>query len=224
MQPFSMSMSEHGASDYKLNCTMKYTYLGKTYTARVRVSACSYVYGVTSTESHSRLYRAFYPHRRALGEFQVTVDAIGYQEYRRFMNWLRCYAEALLTAAMGNQKGSILMEVQIPARHFHRYGILTQGVDDHDHIGSMVFSKALSFMTIKDFNDAGTAITTTNEVSQFHTPKVDADQTVVFYPVTSAKYKDAQLYDAPPPDPIGVINPVNDPNGPGSGIHGPVAN
>ena len=199
MSSFNMSMKEP-------NATLSYSAGSATYTAKVRISMAGYVYGVTSTESHSRTNRAFYPHRRALGQFSITVDCIGYKEHRLFQNWLRAYVDTLFTGQMGNQRGATLMEVQMTSRNFHKYGILTTGIDDHDHVGSMVFSPTLTFMTLKDFNDAGTAIVSTKSISSFSSPKVQSDYLADF-PVTSSSYKDTDdtLYGQSTIDPIDTI-------------------
>lgn len=207
------------------NAALRYTYGGKVHTAYVRISKTNYSYSVTSTESHARLYRAFYPHRRALGNFVVQVDAIGYTEFRAFMNWLRAYANNMFEGQTGDARGALPMEVLMPSRHFHMYGILTEGIDDHDQVGSMVFSPQLKFMTLKDFHDKGTAIVATDQTSQFSEPARSLSTTVtrgkgkhkhtvhipsstaVFYPVTASQYrdKDSQIYDGlqetptPPP-------------------------
>lgn len=179
------------------NATLTFKANGKNHTAKVRISSAAYTYGVNSTESHARTLRAFYPHRRALGQFTVTVDAIGYREYRNFMNWLRLYTEALLTGQVGNQKGATTMTVQIPARNINKVGILTTGINDHDNTGSMVFSPTLTFMMLKDFNDPGTAIVSTAAASHFSAPKVDPEATLAFFPVTVGSYKDTDsaIYD-----------------------------
>lgn len=192
-------------------------------TAAVRISDTAYVYGVNSTESHSRTERAFYPHRRSLGQFQITVDCIRYQEFRRFMNWLRGYADALLAGQVGTQKGATIMDVNMPSRNFHMVGVLVSGIDDHDHVGSMTFSPQLSFMLVKDYNDPGTAIVSTNSASTFVRPSVqdiltamkkngkivevpDASGSASFYPSTISSYKDTDtsIYDLPPALPPGV--------------------
>jgi hypothetical protein len=170
---------------------------GSIFTAQVRVSRVSYTYGVTSTESHTRTHRAFYPHRRALGQFMITVDAKGYREYRHFMNWMRAYAEYILEGQIGSRRAPVLMEVRIPARRFHKIGMLASGVDEHDHVGSNVFSPQLVFMTLQDLNDPGTSLKALRDVSIFEPSKVDPSGTVAFYPASIADYKDTQskLYD-----------------------------
>lgn len=204
---------------------------GATNAAFVRVSAASYTYGVNSTESHARLDRAFYPHRRALGKFTITIDAIGYKEYRALMNWLRLYASTLFQGQVGNQRGATPMTVYMPSRNLHKVGILTTGINDHDNTGSMVFSPTLTFMMLKDFSDPGTAIVSLGQTSQFIAPSVqnvetaasrgkgihkitrtinDPSGTSAFYPVTVSSYKDqdSAIYDIPdgtviPPGPGG---------------------
>jgi len=189
------------------NATLRYDFGGGTHIAKVRVSKFNYTYSVRSTESHSRMERAFYPHRRSLGEFTIVVDAIHYPEFRQFMGWLREYIDRMFSLQMGNGHGALMMEVQIPSRRFHVYGILTEGVNDHDHVGSMTFSEPLKFLTLKDFHDAGTSIVSTKAISSFVPPKVqnvltgigrkrnvktveDPSGADAFYPVTISRYKD----------------------------------
>lgn len=174
---------------------------GKGHSAAVRISQTSYLYGVNSTESHSRLYRAFYPHRRSLGKFALTIDAKGYIEFRNLMNWLRAYAASVFAAQTGNNKGAITMEVNMPSRNFHLIGMLTSGIDDHDQVGSMVFSPQLQFMMLKDFNIANSEITTLSQVSQFVAPSVDFNNqgSLSYFPISISQYHDqanSQIYGA----------------------------
>jgi len=184
------------------NCTL--SYVGndnKDYYALVRVSQAGYSYGVTSSESHSRVFRAFYPHRRALGQFGLTIDCISYHEFRLLMNWCRNYTETLLARAMSSQRGSTLMYVQLPDRHFHKSGILTQGITDEDNVGKMVWSPQLTFMTVQDFNDPGTSVVSIKQAALFVAPEDSSGDINAFYPSTTAKYTDSKLYDGQPPPP-----------------------
>lgn len=185
---------------------------GSTHSAAVRIREASYQYSITSTESKSRLYRAFYPHRRALGVFTINIDCKGYKEFRQLQSWLRNYADTLQTAAMSSTGSPTLMHVRMPSRNFNRYGILVSGIEDRDHVGSMVFDVELHFMTLRDAHDSAISILTTDQVSTFRSPKIDPQDSLAFYPVSSSKYKDAQLYDDPDPS-QGTPNPVKPPGG-----------
>lgn len=191
------------------NATLRYRTSGGTYHAKVRVSEASYDYAVNSTESHSRLVRAFYPHRRALGTFKVTVDLIHYSEFHEFMRWLRGYSESVFSSQMGNQKSVNLMEVHMPSRHFHKYGILTSGINDHDNVASMAFREELTFVTVYDVHDPGTHLVSTNSISEFKPPKVDPESVLAFYPETVSSYhdKDRSIYNAPPGPTFPHIHP-----------------
>lgn len=205
------------------NASLTFRSNGQTNTARVRISRTSYVYGVNSTESHARLDRAFYPHRRALGQFAVTVDCIGYAEFRKFMNWLREYAHEMFRGQVGNKKGAATMEVFVPSRNFHMIGVLTTGIDDHDHVGSMLFQPVLTFMLLKDFNDSSTAIVSTDSISKFRLPAKDREDMLAFFPGSTSRYHDtdSSIYDDPgtstnqdpTPDPV-IPAPGTVPGGP----------
>jgi hypothetical protein len=204
----NFSLSQTGA-----NGTLTYQVNGHKYKAKVRVRQASYVYGVVSDESHARQFRAFYPHRRALGQFSITVDCIGYNEFKRFMTWLRNYTDELLTQGVVSKATAIPLEVNVPIRNFHKFGILVTGIDDHDHVGSMVFSPQLTFVTLADANDPKISILHSDQVSRFKAPGVDPESTLAFYPVSAAKYKDTSLYDGSDTDINSVVNGTVDTNG-----------
>jgi hypothetical protein len=183
----SFSFSTRGS-----NGVLSYRTSAGFYSAAVRIKTLSYNYGVTSDESHARDERAFYPHRRIQGEFSVTIDCLGYKEYRQLMVWLKVYANLLLDPS---SPSTTLMDVQLPARNFHKIGALTTGIDDHDQVGSMVFSPELVFVSISDPNDSAISLVKTSQVSQFKAPQIDANASLAFYPVSVASYKDTLLYD-----------------------------
>jgi hypothetical protein len=173
------------------NATLLYG--GGKYRANVRVSRLNYNYGVTSTESQARDTRAFYPHRRIQGQFAVTVDCKGYKEFTQLMTWLRAYVAALNVQALSAGTTSMMMDVVVPGRNFLRRGVLTTGIDDHDHVGSNLFSPELVFVALNDPRDALTQLTTAG--AQFQPPQADPGVTLDFYPVSSMTYTDSQLYD-----------------------------
>jgi hypothetical protein len=177
------------------NGTFAYRDASGYHVAAVRMKILSYNYGVTSTESHAREERAFYPHRRIQGQFRVVVDCIGYKEFKQLMSWLQVYADALLTGAESNSSSVTLMDVSLPARNFRKIGILTTGIDDHDQVGSMVFNPELIFVALSDPADPAISLLKTSDVSTFRSPQIDANASTAFYPVTVANYKDSLLYD-----------------------------
>jgi hypothetical protein len=177
------------------NATLTYRDAAGSYTASIRVKTLVYSYGVTSDESHARDHRAFYPHRRVQGQFSLTVDCLGYKEFKRLMTWLRAYVDTLLTLAESNSASVTLMDVRVPSRNFHKIGILTGGIDDHDQVGSMVFSPELVFVSLTDPADPAISLLKVTDVSNFKAPEIDANESAAFYPVTVATYADSQLYD-----------------------------
>lgn len=180
------------------NGTMSYTDNTKTtFTASVRIKTLTYNYGVASDESHARENRAFYPHRREAGQFAVTLDCIGYKEFKQAMGWLQSYADATLSGAEANSAIVSSMDVSIPARKFHRQGILTTGIDDHNQTASMVFNPELVFLTISDRNDAAIPLITQTSASTFSKPQNTTAGINAFYPASNASFKDSLLYDVP---------------------------
>lgn len=177
------------------NATLAYSDSGGLHTASIRVKNLSYNYGVSSTESHARDDRAFYPHRRVQGQFKIIADCIHYKEFNQLMAWLRVYAEVLSNAASSSSSAVTQMDVRVPSRNFHRTGILTTGIDDHDQTGSMVFNPELVFVSISDPADKITSLLTPAQASTFSGPQIDSKATLAFYPVSSVNYKDALLYD-----------------------------
>lgn len=181
------------------NAVLSYKAKGKTYSARVRVSEVGYTYGVSSDESHARVFRAFYPHRRAFGQFALTIDCHNYHEFRSLMNWLRAYSETLLTGAVSTRRVVTTMEVQVPSRRFHRLGILTTGIQDDDHVGAMVWSPTLVLQTVLDYTDPNSQLVRLSNASRFHLPKNGGNDATVFFPASNARYTDSSIYDNPAP-------------------------
>jgi hypothetical protein len=200
------------------NCKLGYRVGGKTYEARVRVPQAGYTYGVTASQSQARTLNAFYPHRRALGQFTITVDCNGYHEFRKFMNWMRNYAATLMSQPMTDQRGAVLMEVYLPSRRFHKAGVLAAGIHEDQHVGAMLWSPQFVFATVQDFNDPSISILRVQQTSRFFAPKNDkgsvlngfghAESSAALYPATTAKYTDEILYNGPIEDPGSRTKPV----------------
>lgn len=177
--------------------------------ADLRVTGVAYTYGVVSEESHARQTRAFYPHRRSQGEFDITLQLKGYREFRQVMDWFRNYTAQVMSQAMGDQSQQLPMTVSIPVRGFLRQGILTTGISDNDHVGSMVFSPTISFISVIDPKDPLSSVYAAP--STFAGPQVDANASLAFYPSSTSKYHDSQLYDttkapAPVTSVVGTLN------------------
>lgn len=177
------------------NSTFAYSYQGKTNIAKLRCSNVGIAYSQNADESHAREHRAYYPHRRSQGSFNVVVDCKQWVEFNSTMAWFRDYATAALDLDAGPT--SPPMSVQVPSRNFNRLGIPTQGVQYGDYVGSMVFSPQISFLSVSDPNDATTGILNSNQVSATFEPTSDPANNY-FYPDSIASYpgKLAQyLYD-----------------------------
>jgi hypothetical protein len=205
------------------NGTLSYKSGGGVYSAKVRIKEANYTYAIESTESHSRLDRAFYPHRRSLGSFILHVECNGYKEFRQLQRYLRNYADTLLSGAMSERGNTTIMQASLPSRDFNKFGILTQGIQDKDHVASMVFDVALTFMTLRDGNDSTTSILSTDQVSTFRSPQVNTDASLAFYPVTASAYKDTQLYDDltdNSKNPLPVAEPPKPPENPPAPLGG----
>ena len=192
---------------------------GSFYSASVRVSKYSAEFGVTATESHARDERAFYPHRRIHGLFNVQVDCIHYGEYKQLMTWLRNYSVRLLDESAGLI--ATPMHFAMPSRNVNRLGILTSGVGDHDQVGSMVFEVPLQFMTISVPNDPAIPMLYPQQTSEFKSPRVDPQISSSFYPVTGNTIVDSNIYDNLNKLDPGILNPwVNEPGNPTQGVGG----
>jgi hypothetical protein len=176
------------------NAVCSYQYQGVN-TASVRVSKVASNYTVISEESHARQHRAFYPHRRSQGTFSVQIDCKGWAEFRDLITWFRAYATMVL-----NLSASVVpppMFVVVPSRDFLRLGIPTTGLQYGDHIGSMVFSPVIQFLSVSDPNDPSTSILKTSQVSSTKDRLRDPASNF-FYPDSIASYPgqySKQLYD-----------------------------
>lgn len=184
------------------NLTLSYTGSNGATSATIRCKNLRYTYGVVSDESHARQDRAFYPHRRAQGQFQVVVECKGYREYKQLQGWLGAYAQDALAVYSTNRQPPA-MTVSLPARRFRRLGLLISGLGDNDRTGSMVFAPLLTFVTISDPSDPSSAVLNSSQASRFSVPKVDAAGSTSFFPSTNARYVDARLYDD-----LSVVNPA----------------
>lgn len=148
---------------------------GGTHIAELRCKQLAINYGIVAEESHARGKRAFYPHRRVQGEFTMVFDFKGWREYNRGMAWFQGYFNGLL-----GWKNPTPMLVRMDSRDFLRWGIPTTGVAYGDHTGSMVFSPAITFVSVSDPNDPSTNILKTNQASNFQAQGPQSAQW--FYP------------------------------------------
>lgn len=142
------------------NARLVYTQ-GGSHIAQMRCSRLSLTYGVNATESHARRTRAFYPYLRIQGGFALTLDFIGWREYDAGMAWFLQYAADML-----NAKNPSPMMVRVDSRNFVRLGIPTTGIGFGDHVGAMVFSPTIMFLSVNDPRDAKTNLLKTSSASQ----------------------------------------------------------
>jgi hypothetical protein len=181
------------------NGILTYASGGANFKAAVRITDASYTYQLQSSESQSRLYRAFYPHRRSLGQFTLTVECIGYKEYKLFQTWMTNYTTTLLNAAWSNAGSTTLINAKMASRNFNKTGILVSGLGDGDHVGAMTYDCDLVFMTLEDANDPTTSILKTTQISDFQKAAIDSGPlgSLDFYPVTASQSSDANFYNTP---------------------------
>lgn len=189
------------------NAALKYSNNGQPFSASIRVKRLSSEFAITATESQSRTDRAFYPHRRSNGKFQITVDCIGHREYKQLMTWMENYADVLLASRSSLLPAFIFVDV--PARNFSRTGILCTGMNDHDNVGSMVFTPTFEFITIEDANDPTIERLSGASISNFPVDQIKSVDSANFYPVTGSISIDGSIYDSPNIDPVTGM-PVDD--------------
>jgi hypothetical protein len=135
-----------------LNCTLTYARSGTTYGFRLRCTGVAYGFSMVAEESQARTRRAYYPHRLAPDPFAIRVQLKGYPEKKVMNDWLASYAVWILDPSLASN-AVVAMTVTVPSRNFSRRGILVRGVEYGDHVGSMLFEKALTFVTIQDPSD-----------------------------------------------------------------------
>lgn len=187
-------------SVFSSNATLSYSSGGQISQTRVRCNILSFNYTLNSTESHARQHKAFYPHRRSQGDFQLSFECNGWSEFNELSNWFKEYAKAVLDLSLNDVPPP--MTVSVPSRNFLRLGIPTTGIEFGDHLASMVFRPAIVFKSVSDPADTSTSILSRSQAS---TMKLRGNDPTVasFYPQTVIRRPGSlgdQLY--APPDPI----------------------
>lgn len=131
-----------------LNCILSYTTgTGRkaiNHKYRVRCNTVTSGYTMISTESQSRLQRAYYPHQTAPTQFSLVIDLVGLNELISFTNYLMGYADLMLNQST---TAPIQMSAQVPSRNFSQVGIPIQGFKWGTHVGAMVYTAQLVFET-----------------------------------------------------------------------------
>lgn len=158
------------------NATLSYQLRG-TSTARLRCKQLSISYGINAEESHAKNTRAFYPHLRVQGTFALTFDFVHWPEYTEAMTWFRRYINALMTSRTPSP-----MVVTLNARKFVRLGVPTTGISFGDHVGSMVFSPTITFISVADPRDSRSSTLSAKSASHATLPAGNQTSTNWFYP------------------------------------------
>jgi hypothetical protein len=127
-----------------LNSTLSYTYGDTTMAFRARCIGVNHQVVQVSDESHARVARAFYPHRRSTGPFVITLGFKGTAERSVFVDWLNAYA-----VYMTNPSTDPVVDitVSVPSRNFLRRGVPVSGFPYGEHIGSIYWEVPVAFQT-----------------------------------------------------------------------------
>jgi hypothetical protein len=176
-----MPISEHledSATAHGTNCQLTFQSNDGSYNLGVRVRKLGHKWNVVATESHARESRAMYPHQRAVGQFALTLELIGWREASIFANFMRTYVYSWQT---GNKP---TMLITMSVRNFIRRGVPIKGMQIGDHVGSMVFSPTIIFESAQDPLDP--TILTPNEASKYDSATTDSDVKNFFYPFSAA--------------------------------------
>lgn len=132
-----------------LNCTLSYSYSGKTYAFQVRAQEIAYGSRMVAEEAQARTRRAYYPHQVSSIPFSVTPIIKGYAERTAFSNFLGDYVKRIQDPSL-SVSSFPTMKVVCAARSFQRWGVPTSGIEWGDHIGSMVWTPQVVFETHVD--------------------------------------------------------------------------
>lgn len=160
------------------NCTLTFQSNDGSYSLGVRVRRLAHKWNVVATESHARESRAMYPHQRAVGQFALTLELIGWRESNIFSQFMRTYVYSWQN---GNKP---TMLITMAVRNFIRRGVPIKGMEIGDHVGSMVFSPTIIFESAHDPLDP--TILTPAEVSNYDSSNTDSDVKNFFYPFSAA--------------------------------------
>lgn len=129
-----------------LNCTMSYSYGGKTYVFKIRAQEIAYGSRMVAEEAQARTRRAYYPHQVSSIPFSVIPIIKGYAERTAFSNFLGDYVKRIQDPAL-SVSAFPTMKVVCAARSFQRWGVPTSGIEWGDHVGSMVWTPRVVFET-----------------------------------------------------------------------------
>lgn len=175
--PILEALERNGAAN-GTNCTLAFQSNDGSYSLGVRVRKLGHKWNVVATESHARENRAMYPHQRAVGQFALTLELIGWKEQNLFSNFMRTYVYSWQS---GNKP---TMLITMSVRNFIRRGVPIKGMQIGDHVGSMVFSPTIIFESAQDPLDP-TILNREDASGGFFNPEMDADVRKFFYPFSA---------------------------------------
>jgi hypothetical protein len=132
-----------------LNCTLSYSYSGKTYAFQIRAQEIAYGSRMVAEEAQARTRRAYYPHQVSSIPFSVTPIIKGYAERTAFSNFLGDYVKRIQDPAL-SVSSFPTMKVVCAVRSFQRWGVPVSGIEWGDHVGSMVWTPQVVFETHVD--------------------------------------------------------------------------
>jgi hypothetical protein len=95
------------------------------------------------------------------------------------MEWFKTYIEAVI-----GQEDPSYMQVALDARNFLRLGYPTSGITCGDHVGSMVFSPTINFISVADPRDPNSTITSLNRAASSVALPPGQTSTNYFYPTS----------------------------------------
>lgn len=127
---------------------------GNTQTYQVRAGVLAHGIEMVFTESEARTARAFYPHRTATEQFQVTVLLKDWNERNDLVSWLSSYANYAIDPDIV-QAQFPWMTVAVPSRGFRQTGVPLTGYEWGAHTGQMMFSPVIVFESAQSPGSSG---------------------------------------------------------------------
>ena len=191
-----------------VDCFFSWGQLGSSRALQTRCRGLSYGFDVIADESHARQARAFYPRQVAEQKFSVTLELIGYREFKMVMDYFRGYVQSFMVAANN------AMYVVVPSRSFVRLGVPVSGIADGDRVGSNVFLSTIVFESVYDPGDPDlvSKSSNTSRYSRFDTSTSAGDPAAEFFYPAAASTND--------PNATGdLLYGSDEPGELGSGIH-----
>lgn len=184
------------------NCTLSFSSADGGYSLSTKVRKLAHKWVVVATESHAREQRAMYPKQRSVGQFALTFDLNGYNQFNQLMQFFRSYVAVIGQQFDNRPTSRPTMQVVMAVRGFSRAGVPISGMSMGDHIGSMVFNPTIVFESAHDPQDP--TILTGAQASTTDLAGAEKDAKSFFYPFSAASYdtnvKPDTVYDFTPND------------------------